>query len=47
MLFNKLSAWFDGVTHEELGNGMPVIPIGEVAIKGKAAAVSVFGVKTT
>jgi adenylate cyclase len=35
----------DGATRDELGDGIPVEPLGEVTIKGKAATVDVFAVE--
>ena len=39
------SILIDGATHDGLGNDVAVAPLGEVAIKGKAATVNVFGVE--
>ena len=39
------SILIDGATHDELGGGMPVVPLGEVAIKGKADPVGVFALE--
>lgn len=36
----------DGATRDKLGNSMPIEPLGEVTIKGKALAVDVFAVET-
>ncbi len=36
----------DGATRDELGDGIPIEPLGEVMIKGKAATVDVFAVET-
>ena len=35
----------DGATRDELGDGIPIEPLGEVMIKGKAATVDVFAVE--
>ena len=39
------SILIDGATHDGLGNDVAVAPLSEVAIKGKAATVNVFGVE--
>jgi adenylate cyclase len=41
------SILIDGATQDELGDGVPVIPFGEVVVKGKSAAVDVFAVETS
>lgn len=43
---SEYSILIDGSTRDELGCGLPVVPLGEVTIKGKAAAVDVFGIDT-
>ena len=35
----------DGATRDELGDGIPTEPLGEVMVKGKAATVDVFAVE--
>lgn len=39
------STLIDGATHDELGDGIRVVPLGEVMVKGKSAAVDVFAVE--